>query len=155
MKNNLRFSIDYGHLIFLIIISGWVIWYWINARSVSTSPENLLIIQPVSIGILILTVCILPQVFRSADIPAELKPEPLSTMEFLKIVAVMLAMVGLVYLMFTVGFDVGVLFFSAITTIICGERRPLLVGLFSIVTTLVIVKGYQLLITFPMPNLFL
>ncbi len=155
MKNNLRFSIDYGHLIFLIIISGWVIWYWINARSVSTSPENLLIIQPVSIGILILTVCILPQVFRSADIPAELKPEPLSTVEFLKIVAVMLAMVGLVYLMFTVGFDVGVLFFSAITTIICGERRPLLVGLFSIVTTLVVVKGYQLLITFPMPNLFL
>ena len=155
MKNNLRFSIDYGHLIFLIIISGWVIWYWINARSVSTSPENLLIIQPVSIGILILTVCILPQVFRSTDIPAELKPEPLSTVEFLKIVAVMLAMVGLVYLMFTVGFDVGVLFFSAITTIICGERRPLLVGLFSIVTTLVIVKGYQLLITFPMPNLFL
>lgn len=155
MKNNLRFSIDYGHLIFLIIISGWVIWYWINARSVSTSPENLLIIQPVSIGILILTVCILPQVFRSVDIPAELKPEPLSTVEFLKIVAVMLAMVGLVYLMFTVGFDVGVLFFSAITTIICGERRPLLVGLFSIVTTLVIVKGYQLLITFPMPNLFL
>ena len=155
MKNNLRFSIDYGHLIFLIIISGWVIWYWINARSVSTSPENLLIIQPVSIGILILTVCILPQVFRSADIPAELKPEPLSTVEFLKIVAVMLAMVGLVYLMFTVGFDVGVLFFSAITTIICGERRPLLVGLFSIVTTLVIVKGYHLLITFPMPNLFL
>ena len=155
MKNNLRFSIDYGHLIFLIIISGWVIWYWINARSVSTSPENLLIIQPVSIGILILTVCILPQVFRSADIPAELKPEPLSTVEFLKVVAVMLAMAGLVYLMFTVGFDVGVLFFSAITTIICGERRPLLVGLFSIVTTLVIVKGYQLLITFPMPNLFL
>ena len=155
MKNNLRFSIDYGHLIFLIIISGWVIWYWINARSVSTSPENLLIIQPVSVGILILTVCILPQVFRSADIPAELKPEPLSTVEFLKIVAVMLAMAGLVYLMFTVGFDVGVLFFSAITTIICGERRPLLVGLFSIVTTLVIVKGYQLLITFPMPNLFL
>ena len=155
MKNNLRFSIDYGHLIFLIIISGWVIWYWINARSVSTSPENLLIIQPVSIGILILTVCILPQVFRSADIPAELKPEPLSTVEFLKIVAVMLAMAGLGYLMFTVGFDVGVLFFSAITTIICGERRPLLVGLFSIVTTLVIVKGYQLLITFPMPNLFL
>ncbi len=155
MKNNLRFSIDYGHLIFLIIISGWVIWYWINARSVSTSPENLLIIQPVSIGILILTVCILPQVFRSVDIPAELKPEPLSTVEFLKVVAVMLAMAGLVYLMFTVGFDVGVLFFSAITTIICGERRPLLVGLFSIVTTLVIVKGYQLLITFPMPNLFL
>jgi hypothetical protein len=71
VKNNLRFSIDYGHLIFLIIISGWVIWYWINARSVSTSPENLLIIQPVSIGILILTVCILPQVFRSVDIPAE------------------------------------------------------------------------------------
>ena len=155
MKNNLRFSIDYGHLIFLIIISGWVIWYWINARSVSTSPENLLIIQPVSIGILILTVCILPQVFRSVDIPAELKPEPLSTVEFLKVVAVMLAMAGLVYLMFTVGFYVGVLFFSAITTIICGERRPLLVGLFSIVTTLVIVKGYQLLITFPMPNLFL
>jgi len=155
VKNNLRFSIDYGHLIFLIIISGWVIWYWINARSVSTSPENLLIIQPVSIGILILNVCILPQVFRSADIPAELKPEPLSTVEFLKIVAVMLAMAGLVYLMFTVGFDVGVLFFSAITTIICGERRPLLVGIFSIVTTLVIVKGYQLLITFPMPNLFL
>jgi hypothetical protein len=155
VKNNLRFSIDYGHLIFLIIISAWVIWYWINARSVSTRPENLLIIQPVSIGILILTVCILPQVFRSADIPAELKPEPLSTVEFLKIVAVMLAMVGLVYLMFTVGFDVGVLFFSAITTIICGERRPLLVGLFSIVTTLVIVKGYQLLITFQMPNLFL
>ena len=155
MKNNLRFSIDFGHLIFLIIISAWVIWYWINARSVSTSPENLLIIQPVSIGILILTVCILPQVFRSADIPAELKPEPLSTVEFLKIVAVMLAMACLVYLMFTVGFDVGVLFFSAISTIICGERRPLLVGLFSIVTTLVIVKGYQLLITFPMPNLFL
>lgn len=122
MKNNLRFSIDFGHLIFLIIISAWVIWYWMNARSVSTNPENLLIIQPVSIGILILAVCILPQCIRSADIPDELKPEPLSTVEFLKIVAVMLAMAGLVYLMFTVGFDVGVLFSQPSQQLFVGKE---------------------------------
>lgn len=155
MIKNLRINIDIGHLLFLTSIATWVIWYWMNARAVSTSPENLLIIQPVSIGILLLAVCILPQCFRSADIPPDLQPEPLSKVEFLKILAVMLAMAGLVFVMFTVGFDVGVLFFSALTAIICGERRPLAVGLFSVSTTLVIVKGYQALITFPMPNLFL
>lgn len=155
MRKNLQFNIDYGHLLFLIGIAAWVVWYWMSARAVSTSPENLLIIQPVSIGILLLAVCILPQCFRSADIPQDLQPEPLSKVEFLKILAVMLAMAGLVFVMFTVGFDVGVLFFSAITSIICGERRPLVVGFFSVTTTLVIVKGYQALITFPMPNLFL
>jgi len=155
MNSKLRFDIDYGHLLFIVLIASWVTWYWMSARAVSLSPENLLIIQPVSAIVLICLACILPQCFRSQSIPDDLKPEPLNKIEFIKIVGVMLAMFGLVYVMFTVGFDVGVLFFSVIVCMICGERRPLAVGIYAIATTFLMVKAYKMLISFPMPTLYL
>jgi hypothetical protein len=155
MNSKLRFDVDYGHLLFIAVIASWVTWYWMSARAVSLSPENLLIIQPVSALILIFLACLLPQCLRSQSIPDDLKPEPLSKIEFFKIVGVMLAMFGLVYVMFTVGFDVGVLFFSVIVCMICGERRPLVVGTYAVVTTFLMVKGYKMLISFPMPTLYL
>lgn len=155
MNSKLKFDVDYGHLLFIVLTASWVVWYLMNARAVSLSPENLLIIQPVSVLVLIFLACILPQCLRSQSIPYDLKPEPLSKIEFSKIIAVMLAMFGLVYVMFTVGFDVGVLFFSVIVCMICGERRPLAVGIYAVVTTYLLVKAYKLLISFPMPTLYL
>jgi hypothetical protein len=155
MNSKLRFDVDYGHLLFIVAIACWVTWYWMSARAVSLSPENLLIIQPVSALILIFLACLLPQCLRSQSIPDDLKPQSLSKIEFIKIVGVMLAMFGLVYVMFTVGFDVGVLFFSVIVCMICGERRPLVVGIYAVATTFLMVKGYKMLISFPMPTLYL
>ena len=44
-----RFSIDWPHLIFLVVIAGATLWYLMDAVSVSTNADNLLLVAPLSI----------------------------------------------------------------------------------------------------------
>jgi hypothetical protein len=57
--------------------------------------------------------------------------------------------------MFTFGFDISVFLFSLIALGICGERRWWVMLLFSSLATVILIKGYQLLVPFQMPNILL
>jgi len=70
MTNSRRITVDWGHLIVLALIAGATIWYNVDARSVSTDLNNLLLLQPVAIVTLLLCLFVVPQCFTiNADDP--------------------------------------------------------------------------------------
>jgi hypothetical protein len=67
----------------------------------------------------------------------------------------MVAYVLFVAAMFVVGFDFAVCIFSAVALYISGERRAWVMLVFSVLSTVLIIKGYQLLVPYPMPMVLL
>ncbi|MFZ9893630.1 MAG: tripartite tricarboxylate transporter TctB family protein [Burkholderiaceae bacterium] len=150
-----RITIDWGHLLTVLAIAAWALWYLADVRSVSLSPENILLVQPLTIIFLLMLAAVLPQCFRAEKLPDELKPEPLDARSFARILAIMVAFIGLVWCMFAVGFDIAVFLFCFVGLAICGERRWWAMLVFAALCSVVMVKGYQLLAPFPMPTLIL
>jgi magnesium-transporting ATPase (P-type) len=155
MKVSRRLSIDWGHLLTVLSIAAWVLWYLADLRSVSLDLENTLLVQPVGILLLVLIIAVLPQCFHSEELPESLKPEVMDAHSIGKVLLLMLAFVGLVCCMFWIGFDIAVLLFCALGLAICGERRWWVMLVFSTLCSVIMVKGYQILAPFPMPNLIL
>lgn len=147
--------IDWGHLAILALILGWVVWYWMDARKTSLDTENLFVLQPLILVALLLGALLLPQVFRADKLPDELQPDDLNRAEFGRILALMVAYVLFVAAMFVVGFDFAVCIFSAVALYISGERRAWVMLVFSVLSTVLIIKGYQLLVPYPMPMVLL
>ncbi|MEY3573210.1 MAG: hypothetical protein RJA77_1125 [Pseudomonadota bacterium] len=147
--------IDWGHLAILALILGWVVWYWMDARKTSLDTENLFVLQPLILVALLLGALVLPQVFRADKLPDELQPDDLNRAEFGRILALMVAYVLFVAAMFVVGFDFAVCIFSAVALYISGERRAWVMLVFSVLSTVLIIKGYQLLVPYPMPMVLL
>lgn len=147
--------IDWGHLAILALIFTWVIWYWMDARKTSLDTENLFVLQPLIFVALVLGALALPQVFRADKLPDELQPEDMNRAEFGRILALMVAYVLFVAAMFVVGFDFAVCIFSAVALYISGERRAWVMLVFSVLSTVLIIKGYQLLVPYPMPMVLL
>ncbi|MEY4013841.1 MAG: hypothetical protein RLZZ290_705 [Pseudomonadota bacterium] len=147
--------IDWGHLAILALIFTWVIWYWMDARKTSLDTENLFVLQPLILVALVLGALALPQVFRADKLPDELQPEDMNRAEFGRILALMVAYVLFVAAMFVVGFDFAVCIFSAVALYISGERRAWVMLVFSVLATVLIIKGYQLLVPYPMPMVLL
>ena len=158
-------TIDWGHLIVLALIAGATLWYILDARSVSTDTNNLLLIQPLSVATLILCAVVLPQCFRFADHgempepeqkrevkPADLMQAKLPT-ERVEVIKMLVfgALLGLfVFSLTRIGFDIAILLFCAIGMAICGERRPLPLIAFPLAVTLITVYGFKALMPYPM-----
>jgi hypothetical protein len=126
-----------------------------DARKTSLDTENLFVLQPLILVALLLGALLLPQVFRADKLPDELQPEDLNRAEFGRILALMVAYVLFVAAMFVVGFDFAVCIFSAVALYISGERRAWVMLVFSVLSTVLIIKGYQLLVPYPMPMVLL
>jgi hypothetical protein len=155
LKGTMKKRIDWGHLAILALIFTWVIWYWMDARKTSLDTENLFVLQPLIFVALVLGALALPQVFRADKLPDELQPEDMNRAEFGRILALMVAYVLFVAAMFVVGFDFAVCIFSAVALYISGERRAWVMLVFSVLSTVLIIKGYQLLVPYPMPMVLL
>lgn len=158
-KNNQRLaralSIDWGHLLTVMAMGAWALWYLQDLRAASLDLENTLLVQPLIIAFVVMLLAVLPQCVHKKDLPEELQPETLTRASFLKIFGLMSSFAACVWGMFNIGFDVSVFLFCAISLLITGERRWWIVLLFAALTTVLIIKGYQLLVPFQMPNIFL
>lgn len=154
-RGDTRISVDWGHLLTVMGMGAWALWYLQDLRAVSLDIENTLLVQPLIIVFLAMLVAVLPQCFRKEALPEALKPEKLSRQGFLKILGLMISFAVMVPAMFEIGFDISVFSFCAIALLIGGERRWWVVLLFSAITAVVIIKGYQLLVPFQMPNILL
>ncbi|WP_279482319.1 hypothetical protein [Aureimonas sp. SK2] len=159
-----QYHVDWLHLAFVTILAAFVLWYLLDARSVSLSINNLLLVQPLSIALLLLYFVIVPQCFRRAD--AEPVPELASFDDPLQPklpegramgrVAMLGIALGLfVFTLKIVGFDVGILLFSLATMLICGERRPLALILYPLAVAVVTVYGFRALMPYPMATALL
>lgn len=150
-----KLSVDWGHLLTVMALGAWALWYLADLRSVSLRLENTLLVQPLVFILLLMLLAVVPQCLRKEDLPADLHPEVLDRVSFLKILALMASFALCIWGMFTFGFDISVFLFCLVALAICGERRWWVILLFSSLATVILVKGYQLLVPFQMPNIIL
>jgi len=148
-------SVDWGHLFAVMAMGAWALWYLADLRKASLSLENTLLVQPLIIIFVILLLAVIPQCLRKESLPEELHPEALDRTSFLKILFLMIAFAGCIWGMFAIGFDISVFLFCVIALVISGERRWWVLLVFSALATVILVKGYQLLVPFTMPNVLL
>ncbi|CAA0088662.1 Uncharacterised protein [Starkeya nomas] len=154
------YAIDYGHLTLITLIAVAIFWYLLDARSVSLSINNILLVQPVAIFALAMYLFILPQCFRKVDAremakePAEQDPLsptlPSERSDMIRMAALGISLGLMVVLLDVIGFDIALFLFTAAAMVICGERRPLHLLIFSLVVTVVAIYGFRALIPFPM-----
>lgn len=148
-------SIDWGHLLTVMAMAAWVLWYLADVRAASLDLENTLLVQPLCIALLVMLLAVLPQCVRKEELPDGLKPDPLDRTSFLKVLGLMVSFGVFVWAMFNVGFDLAVFAFSLVALAICGERRWWFMLIFAALSAVILVKGYQLLVPFQMPNVLL
>jgi hypothetical protein len=157
-----EYAVDWGHLAFVLLIAAAVLWYLLDARSVSLSVNNLLLVEPVAVFALALCLLILPQCLRSADSDVErveAKPEiedplapalPSETRALIRI-GVLGAALGLfVFSLNLVGFDIAIWLFALVAMLVCGERRPAPLLVYPLAVALVAVYGFRALMPYPM-----
>ena len=169
-----QYTVDWGHLALVTSIALATIWYLVDARQVSPNANNILLIQPLAIISLVFCVFILPQCFvkrsegvevenrpgddkrLSASPPASSQPAlPTEKSEVIKMLGLGGLLGALAFSMMTIGFDVGIFLFTFAAMMICGERRLLVLSVFSLVLTLVVVLGFRAMMPYPMPTTFL
>jgi hypothetical protein len=73
-KTGLR--VDWGHLALLFVFCGVTVAYLLDARATSLKTNNLLLVQPGALLLLILAAAVLPQCFRRGAPPAGDRPAP-------------------------------------------------------------------------------
>ena len=160
-----EYRVDWTHLIFITLIAAFIVWYWMDARSVSLSVNNLLLIQPLAIFALLMYLLIVPQCFRRADAVDEpdkpvvddpLAPAlPTEGKELGRVALLGLALGIFVFSLKPLGFDLAIFLFALATMLICGERRPIPLAVYPLAVTLFTVYGFRALMPYPMPTLIL
>lgn len=155
-----RYTIDYGHLALITLIAAAVFWYLLDARSVSLSINNLLLVQPVALFALAMYLFVVPQCFHRVDAKvvatAAREPDPLAPVlptersDIIRMTTLGAALGLLVFLVDVIGFDIGIFLFTATAMAVCGERRPFHLVAFSLAVTLAGIYGFRALIPFPM-----
>jgi uncharacterized membrane protein len=157
-----RYIVDWGHLLFLGVIAAAVLWYLLDAVSVSTNIHNLLLVGPLSVLALCLCVVIAPQCFRRED--AEVEPRSAdphagggasalqsSDKRNLALIGGVAACLGIYVLSLNIiGFDVATCLFVLAVMLICGERRPLPLILYPLVVAVVVIATFRALLPYPM-----
>ncbi|WP_237214880.1 tripartite tricarboxylate transporter TctB family protein [Falsiroseomonas oryziterrae] len=155
------YRVQWGHVAFLGFIALAIGWYLLDARSVSTSPQNLMFIQPVALFGLGLVLFILPQCLRPARHPAQVPVEADPADEEdepggrVRVIAVTAALGVYAVAIPWLGFDIATWLFILATMAICGERRPLHLLAYPAITAFLLVWGFTLIVPFPMPNTLL
>lgn len=159
-----HYAVDWGHLSFLAIIAAAVLWYLLDAMSVSLNIHNLLLVAPLCLLALCLCLVIVPQCFRrrgAAEQPAghDLNAAGSDALRssdkrnLLLIGGVALALGLYVCLLNVIGFDVATCLFVLAMMVMCGERRPLPLILYPLAVAVVLIVAFRALLPYPMYTL--
>ena len=154
------YRVDWTHLVFITLIAAFIVWYWMDARAVSLSVNNLLLVQPLAIFALLMYLLIIPQCFRRADaeeepdVPAVADPLapalPTEGKELGRVALLGVALGIFVFSLQLLGFDIAIWMFALATMLICGERRPIPLAVYPLAVTLFTVYGFRALMPYPM-----
>jgi hypothetical protein len=160
-----EYKVDVGHLAFLTLLAGYLIWYLLDAISVSTKVNNLLLVSPTAVFGIFLALLVIPQCFTRADrVQAAEDPEqydplapklPTERKQVIRMMILGAALGVFVFSLAVVGFDVAIFLFAATAMAVCGERRPLHLVAFPAAVTLFTVYGFKALMSYPMFTLIL
>ena len=160
-----KIQIDWGHLFVATVIVAACVWYLLDTRDTSLRISNLIFVQPAVYFAVLLYVLILPQCVRwnaSAEAktvhpsaPPKEGEEPLSWRQLLRVAALAVAFGLFILGMEPLGFDVSAWLFMIVGLYISGEKRWWVLAIFPAIFTVVIVYGYDLLIPYSFPTMFL
>jgi hypothetical protein len=164
-----NYRVDWGHLIVATTVAGLCLAYLLDARRTSLDIQNLLLVQPLALFALLMYLLILPQCFKpeatSEEERSPAQPAPpaaapqqplgndaaqLGRGDVLRVGTLAVALGAFVISLNTIGFDIGIWLFSAITMFICGERRPLPLLLYPTALSVLLVYGFRALMPYPM-----
>jgi len=150
-----KLSVDWGHFATILLILGWTIWYYFDARSTSKDTENLLILGPVALLTLILGTITLFQSLYSARLPEQLRPERLTRGELGRVVTLIGSFVLFVFSLPTHGFDGAGAIYICVSMALFGERRPWVLIIFPLVSMALLMTLFQLLVPYDVPAILM
>jgi hypothetical protein len=142
--------VAWGQLALVTALAGGALAYLIDARSVSLSVNNLLLVQPTAILVLVLWAVIAAGCIRggAAAAPASRADWPAR----LRTVAMVAAFGLFILSLERIGYDVAMAAFVAAGLLIGGERRPLWLALFPLAFTAAAILGFRALVPYPFPT---
>ena len=73
-----------------------------------------------------------------------------SRKELVQICSLAAALGAMVFLLDVIGFDIAIWLFAVAVMLICGERRPVMLALFPLVSAVLIVGGFRAMLPYPM-----
>jgi type IV secretory pathway TrbD component len=151
------YRVDWWHLAFATLAALGCVIYLADARSVSTSPENILLVQPTALIAVALYFLILPQCFHRADrLPAEGEQEDqIDRSEAIRVGSLAAALGLFGFSIETIGFDVSIWLFVLAAMFISGERKPLSLIVYPLIVTVATIYAFRALLPFPMPTILL
>ena len=147
MKLNKKISAD---IIVVLGLASFTLWYLLNAWSVSSQTENLILIMPIAIMTLIM--CCL-ELIQTLFLPTKQEKEdrePMTT-------AVPIIGLFTVYVLSLewLGFDIATIIFIAAFLFLQGERRWHWVSAYSISFGVLVTVFFSEMLPYPMPMLLL
>ena len=156
-----NYRVDWGHLIVATTIAVLCLAYLLDTRRTSLDIQNLLLVQPLALFALLMYLLILPQCFKpEVEVEEEPVPPPqqplgndaaqLGRSDVLRVGGLAAALGIFVISLNTIGFDVAIWVFSAVTMFICGERRPLPLLIYPTALAVLLVYGFRALMPYPM-----
>ncbi len=147
--------VDVPHLAVVTAITGFCLWYFLDARSASNTLENLLLIEPAAIGALILFFLILRDVVKVVHDPAAVPPArpPLPRIVRIRIIGCMALLAGYVASLDVIGFDAATVLYVGATLASLGERRPMALVALPLLFGIIVVYVFRRLVTVPVPTL--
>lgn len=153
--------VAWGQLALATLLAGIAAAYLLEARSVSLSPDNLLLLQPTAIVVLVLYVLVAIGCFRrapvraadaeavDAEVATETWPETLRS-------AAMVASFGVfIVTLDLVGYDIAIWAFTTLGLYVCGERNRVALLFFPPVFTALMIWGFRALVPYPFPTTIL
>ncbi|GIX08593.1 tripartite tricarboxylate transporter TctB family protein [Elioraea sp.] len=146
--------IAWGHLALVTVLAGGVLAYLMEARAVSLSPHNLLLLQPTAILVLVLWAVIAWGCFRRPTGGPQDGPDGTWAAR-LKVGAMVGAFALYVAGLETVGYDVAAWAFVLAGLAIGGERRPLMLLLFPPAFAAGVILAFKAMIPYPLTTAIL
>jgi hypothetical protein len=143
---------DYGDLLVLMALAGFSLWYLLDAIRVSSSVQNLLLILPLSIVVLVMAALEVGLRVKKGTLlfREETEGEPLH--RTLPVVGLFAAYV---LSLETLGFDVATVLFIAAFLMLKGERHWLLLGGYSLAFGFGVAFFFAQMLPYPMHMLIL
>lgn len=143
-----RRRIAWGHLALVTALASGVLAYLIEARTVSLSPHNLLLLQPTALLVLVLWAVIAWGCIRSTD-PAADAP-PVAWPDEARVIALVAAFGLFIVGAEHVGYDLAAWGFVLAALLIAGERNRLMLILFPPAFAAAVMLGFKALIPYPL-----
>lgn len=145
--------VAWGELALVTLLAAAALAYLIDARSVSLSVNNLLLVQPTAILVLVLWAVIAASSIRRVA-PAE-RAARADWAGRARTLAMVAAFGLFIAALERIGYDVAMALFVAAGLFIGGERRPLWLVLFPAAFTAAVILGFRALVPYPFPTTLL